>query len=171
MRRSRSSRTLGRAPRTLVAGPCCVSGNIRELKRLAAPHWRVNNQTALIIVLTVFGVLLGTRYVLALRRRPALLKEIWSLMEIAGDATSLLDETLERYPQWRSNHPLAAELYRLEEIGTEVSSQVLRIVFGNPVRATDRLAVLAPLLSESVQDITDQVDGLLNENDQSLGKS
>lgn len=132
-----------------------------ELNSLAVNQFNVSNQSAAILVAAIITGLLAVRYALALRSRPTLLQEIHDLLEIAGDATDVLDETLERYPQWRTNQPLAAELYRLEEIGRESAGQFLRLLFGNPLKAADRLCVLAPLYARSIDEIREQVDSIL----------
>lgn len=92
------------------------------------------------------------RYVVARRARPAFFADTKNHLDDLVTAVSHLDELIHRYPQWREDVVLVEHLYPLEQVGTQIAGCLLKMVFGPPLKALDRLDVLTGLFIEGVHE-------------------
>lgn len=96
----------------------------------------------------------------AQRCRPSFLDDLSDYLEQIHDATALMDELADRYPQWRNDELLVHHAAVVEDIGSSTARQLMNMLFGLPLKALERLEILSYVLDESVQEFKTRAEEL-----------
>lgn len=100
--------------------------------------------------------LTARRFVVARRRRPAILSEIKEHLSSLVSFAETMDDLVHRFPSWRNDVNLAVQANSMLYVFSDIASQLSRLAFGSPLKAMDRLDALLDCLCEAVADFEER---------------